>query len=391
MNAVEKMHHDFFAVKQVEFDYPSSVFVSNGEIFIADSGNHRVRKYLRNGQTVTICGTDVQGYNGDGIPATEAQLCKPTSVFVSSSNQVYISDDYGHRIRKIDQFGIISTIAGTGDCGYSADYRDDVVATSAKLKYPYGLFVTDTEEVLFCDDKRVRKIDHLGMLRTIIGNGERDDTSILAKNASIYPNSIFVYKNEIYVADYFHHQIKKVDKDGYISIVAGKEYIEEEYQSETDDEIVVQPVTTVPEVDGQPATLAEINPNYIFVHDDEIYFTEIGRVRKIDRNGIIRTIAGTGEDGFSGDGQLAIHAKVACRALFVTENSEVIIADDTRIRKIDQRSGIISTIVGRARVGYKGDVAYDFKQFPHIGQKKKVIKPFPKACYDISILIQHEY
>ena len=93
---------------------PSGVFVSNGEVFIADTENHRVRKLLRNGQIVIIAGTGIAGYNGDGELATDAQLDFPISVVVSSSNQVYISEKENCLIRKIDQNGIISTIAGNG-------------------------------------------------------------------------------------------------------------------------------------------------------------------------------------------------------------------------------------------------------------------------------------
>ena len=118
-----------------ELNGPHGVFVSNGEIFIADTLNHRVRKVLRNGQIVTICGTGIQGYNGDGQLATEAQLDTPFSVVVSSSNQVYISD-MGHRVRKIGRHGIISTIAGTGEQGYNGD---DQLAVNAELNCPDGL------------------------------------------------------------------------------------------------------------------------------------------------------------------------------------------------------------------------------------------------------------
>ena len=125
--------------------YPHGVFVSDGEIYIADTYNHRVRKVLWNGQIVTIAGNGIQGYDGDGRLATEARLNNPSSVIVSSSNQVYISERKGNRIRKIDRNGIISTIAGTGKEGYNGD---DQLAVNAKLYFPDGLFVTDEGLVL---------------------------------------------------------------------------------------------------------------------------------------------------------------------------------------------------------------------------------------------------
>ena len=91
-----------------------NIFVSNGEIFVADTYNHRVRKILRNGQIVTIAGNGIRGFSGDGQLATEAQISSPTCVVVSSSDQVYISYA-NHRIRQIDRCGVISTIAGNGE------------------------------------------------------------------------------------------------------------------------------------------------------------------------------------------------------------------------------------------------------------------------------------
>ena len=133
---------------QAQLNGPASVFVSNGQVYIADMLNHRVRKVLPNGQIVTICGTGQAGYNGDNQPATQAQLDGPACVFVSQSDQVYITEGSGHRIRKIDQNGIITTIAGTGSAGYNGD---DQLAVNAQLNYPRGLFVTEDEEVLIAD------------------------------------------------------------------------------------------------------------------------------------------------------------------------------------------------------------------------------------------------
>ena len=85
---------------------------------------------LRNGQIVTICGTGIAGYNGDNQPATDAQLNHPQGVFVSSRNEVYISEREGHRIRKILRNGNIVTVAGTGVDGYNGD---NIPATSTEF------------------------------------------------------------------------------------------------------------------------------------------------------------------------------------------------------------------------------------------------------------------
>ena len=369
---------------------PFNVFVSNGEVFICDTLNDRVRKVLRNGQIVTICGNGVRGYNGDDQLATDAQLYTPRAVVVSSSNQVYISEMSGNRIRKIDQHGIISTIAGTGEAGFNGDNQ---LAIHAMLNYPCGLFVTEDEEVLFCDceNHRVRRIDKHGMISTIAGNGKVDhcgDHPQPAISASLAgPNSIFQYKNEIYVTQE-NHRIHKIDQNGILTTIAGTGRTTYYY------------IHTTFNGNDIPATEAILNgPHGIFVHKDEIYFSDTYnfQIRKIDLNGIISKIAGT--DNASGrpfyeDGTMALDAPLNyVNGLFVDEDSQIYFAEESNhcIRKID-KNGMITTIVGTGNHGYSGDVPFDFKKYPHIGPRKKkpLIKPFPKSLFDITIHIDSE-
>ena len=353
---------------------PCCVFVSNGEVFICDTYNHCVRKLLGNGQSVTIAGdATMWGYNGDGQLATQAKLDRPFSVVVSSSNQVYISDAGNHRIRKIDRNGQISTIAGNGTKGYNGD---DQLAVNAELNFPCGLFVTDEEEVFFCDygNHRVRKIDRFGMISTIAGNGTMgyNGDDILATTAKLNnPLSVFVHKHEIYITDFSSHRIRKVLQNGIIQTIAGTGV--DGYNG-----------------DDQTATSAGLRePFGLYVHNDRVYFTDYNnnRVRVILPNGIIKTIAGRGMCAYIGDGMLATESFVCLPAgLFVDDSGIYIPGYDSRIRKIDP-NGIITTIVGTGLQGYSGDVSFDFKTYPHIGPKKKQwIKPFPKALYDLIII-----
>ena len=344
-------------------NHPRGVFVSNGEVFIADTNNNRVRKLLRNGQIVTIAGTGEQGYNGDGQLATNAQLSNPRSVVVSSSNQVYISEMRGHRIRKIDQNGIISTVAGTGIQGYNGD---------GQLAIPFGLFVTEDEEILFADygNHRVRKIDQSGKMSNIAGIGRASFSNgdgQLATNAAVNrPKSVFKYKNEIYIAEY---GIRKVDKNGMISTLSGA---------------------------------GNLNNTSVFVHNDDVYFTDysyllrinhtdhIHLLRKILPNGTIKTIAGCATKGFNGDDMLATQCKLDFpHDIFVDDDSQIYIADTFNhcIRKIDQ-DGIMRRVVGTAEhAGYSGDVPFDFSKYPHIGpRKKQLIKPFSHAYHDLIVI-----
>ena len=326
---------------------------------------------------VTIAGTGVSGsgYDGVGKLATGAQLYRPCSVFVSSHDEVYISEeDIVKRILKIDRNGIISTITGK-EC-------HDQLAVDSEFRYPYGLFVTDDDQVLFCDsgNDRIVKIGQQGMIITIAGNGTggyNGDNQLATKSSINGPTSVFMHKNEIYFTDRNNNRIRKIDRNGIMSTIAGTG--EQGYNG-----------------DDQPATSAHLDaPDTLFVRNDEVYFTdrENFRIRKILSNGIIKTIAGTGVCGYNGDNILAVGAQISdSQGIFVDEHSQVFFVDGNRIRKIDQRGGLISTIVGTEEEGYSGDVPFDFKQFPHIGPKKVSIKPFPKACYDISIkLLDQDY
>jgi hypothetical protein len=109
-----------------------------GNLFIADSGNYRIRKVDTNGTITTVAGTGNSGYNGDGQLATLRNLNYPTGVAVDVSNNLYIADNMNNRIRKVAVNGIITTVAGNGTSGYSGDGG---LATSAKINNPFGVTV----------------------------------------------------------------------------------------------------------------------------------------------------------------------------------------------------------------------------------------------------------
>ena len=340
-----------------------NVFVTpNGEVFFCDRMNHRVRKVLRTGETVTIAGTGIGGYNGDDQPATQAQLQTPICVVVSPRNEVYISEATGHRIRKILTNGNIVTVAGNGEEGYNGDY---IPATEAEISAPYGIFVTEQDELYIAEYSNylIRKVCN-GMITTMVGSELRT------------PSSVFVSKtNEIYIVEYTGQTVKKVNTNGTISTIAGTGIAG--YNG-----------------DGILATSVQLNnPWFLTVFNDEVYIADFSnnRIRKILRNGNMITIAGTGRDGKNGDGVLATEAQLfGPTSVFVTSN-EIYISEyyGCRIRKINSH-GIISTIVGNGTSEYSGDVPFDFQKYPHIGAKIPPIKPFPKSYLDISIHFQIE-
>ena len=357
--------------KMAQLFNPCGIFVSNGEVFIADTHNHRVRKVLRNGQIVTIAGNGTEGTNGDGQLATNAQLYYPTSVVVSSLDQVYIV--CGNCIRKIDSHGIISTICGTGEKGFGGDGQ---LAVHAQLGYPEGLFVTDDEEVLIADSGNhcVRKIDRNGIISTIAGTGGKggfNGDGQLATSASLNnPTSVFQYEHEIYIADQYNQRIRKIDHNGMISTIAGTGKMVRNGDDPTDI--------------GWPLSL--------FIHNDHVYFSDQAhrRIRKfLPNNGIVTTIAGTNKEAVGFNDMLATETKLeAPRGIFIDNDLQIYIADISGncVWKIDQ-NGMMRRIVGTGDFGYSGDVPFDFKQYPHIGPRKKpLIKPFPHAYHDLIVI-----
>ena len=139
-------------------------------VYIADRGNHRIRRLTPEGRISTYAGDGFAGFGGDGGPATAAQLHSPSAVAIDLAGIVYVADTLNHRIRKIDVTGMISTIAGTGVAGFGGDGGP---ATSAELDTPTGLEI-DGKGNLFISDtsnRRVRMIRGDGVIVTVAGNG----------------------------------------------------------------------------------------------------------------------------------------------------------------------------------------------------------------------------
>ena len=131
---------------------------SAGNFYIADASNHRIRKVDSTGTITTVAGTAGEfGFGGDGGPAVEAALYNPRGVAVDSAGNFYIADTRNHRIRKVDSTGTITTVAGTGEFGFSGD---EGPATTARLAFPYGVAVDSAGSLYIADtnNHRIRKL-----------------------------------------------------------------------------------------------------------------------------------------------------------------------------------------------------------------------------------------
>jgi uncharacterized repeat protein (TIGR01451 family) len=203
---------DGSAATGAQLNYPEGLALdSAGNLYIADSRNQRVRKVAANGVITTIAGNGGWGYSGDGNAATSAELDYPNGVTVDSAGNLYIADTENQRIRKVAPNGIITTVAGNGNCCYSGDGGP---ATSAQLAYPYGVAVDPAGDLYIADEdnNRIRKVDLSGNITTIAGNGGYGFSGDggLAVNATLsYPSSVFVDAlGNVYVADQYNNAVR---------------------------------------------------------------------------------------------------------------------------------------------------------------------------------------
>ena len=178
----------------------------SANIYITDVSNHRIRKVdVKTGIIYTIAGTGVGGYNGDGIPATDAELNAPFDLAMDSIGNIYIADESNNRIRKIDaKTGIITTVAGNGTAGFSGDGG---AATASKLYFPGGITIDKSMNLYIADasNSRIRKVNSLGIITTIAGDsvaGYSGDGGQATKAELYYPYGVCVdHKGDVYITD----------------------------------------------------------------------------------------------------------------------------------------------------------------------------------------------
>jgi sugar lactone lactonase YvrE len=197
---------------------------TKGNMYIADFANHRIRKVNTLGIITTIAGNGAKGFSGDGGQAINASLQMPTGVAVDSRGNIYIADWYNQRIRMINISGIITTVAGNGTLGFSGDGGQ---ATGAEISEPSGIAVDVIGNIYISDyyKNRIRKVNTLGIITTIAGNGKTgySGDSVQATTSSIFGawGIATDAAGNLYVADYGNKRIRKVDSSGIITTVAG--------------------------------------------------------------------------------------------------------------------------------------------------------------------------
>jgi streptogramin lyase len=295
------------------------------------------------GTITALAGTGQKGFDGDQRPATAARLNGPFDVALDNAGNLYFSDTGNHAIRRVDaKSGIISTIAGTGKKG---DMGDGGPARKAELNEPYGVELDKKGNIYFVDrlNYRIRRVDaESGVISTVAGTGRpgySGDGGPAADAQFVEPNGIALRGDNLFIADVASQRVRVVDlKTGRISTFAGTG--EKAHKG-----------------DGGPATAAALlGPRAVAIAPDGsvvICEREGNRIRRVDaKTGIITTIAGTGKKGYTGDGDLA---KVATfngpKEIDVDRDGNVFVVDTENhaIRRIDARSGKVTTVAGTGK------------------------------------------
>jgi len=257
-----------------------------GDMFIADTNNNVVREVALNGTVSTVAGTGEQGFGGDGGVATSALLDSPTGVAVDASGKLYIADSHNNRIRMVSS-GTISTIAGTGAAGFSGDGG---AATVAQLSLPTALAVDSNANLYIADtnNHRIREISGV-TIKTVAGDGDQTfsgDGGLATAAGLDSPNGVAVDASfNIYIGDTHNQRVRMVTfSTGIISTLAGTG---------------VKGFTA----DGSTATAALARPRGVGVDSGGTVYvadSDNQRIRTI-ASGQVVTIAGNGQEGFSGD------------------------------------------------------------------------------------------
>lgn len=385
-----------------ELYLPAGVAVDrNGNLFIADLGNNRVRKVTTAGTITTIAGNGVGGFGGDGGPAVSAELKSPIDVKVDANGNVFVADFSNDVVRRINFNGIISTIAGNGTIGFSGDSG---LSSAAQMDGPAGVGVDAAGELLIADfgNNRVRKVTLGGTITTMAGNGtpgfDGDGTAGVFAQMQFAPGLAVDAAGNLLVADANNARIRKLTRGGLVTSVAGNgtpgfagdggpasaaELIDPEAVAADGQGNVfiadtgnsrIREVTTGGVIttvagngmggtagDGGQASIAEMNPAFSVAVDasGNLYAADANnnRIRIIKPGGLITTFAGTGMAGFTGDGGPAIAATLNNPTGVAVDNSgNLFIADNrnNRIRMVNA-SGVISTLAGTGAADYDGD------------------------------------
>ena len=341
---------DGVAARLAALGGPSGITVDpDGHLYFSDTEHHQIRRIdAITGILTTVAGAgglaeDLANPVGDGGPADAALLSAPRGLALDTFGNLYFADETSDRIRRVDSLtGLIETVAGGGNSVPTeldpAGLGDGGAATEGRLRTPAGVWLDGQDNLLIADtgNHRIRKVDRQGFLSTVAGSGvpgfSGDGGSALEASLN-GPTAVFVDRGQLYIADSLNHRIRQVDSGRIISTVVG-------------------PGSTETLNAGFSFTTGGVllSPQGLWVDNDgRLLIADTGshRIRRFDpRQGTISTVAGTGVGGFSGDG-VALETNLNRPAGVAVDGAGNLWIGDTgnnRVRRVS--SQVISTLGG---------------------------------------------
>jgi trimeric autotransporter adhesin len=402
-----------------ELGYPTSVVLDRaGNLFMADQSNNVIRRVDVKTNVITTVAGDYAlgaGYSGDGGPARSAAMNLPGGITLDARGDLYITDSGNNAVRRVDaKTQIITTVAGngTGLPGYSGDGGPATNATLNLVEDYYGAaggIVVDPAGDLFIPDisnNRLRRVDGVsGVITTFAGGGTGGDGRAAVLSTLAFPGQLAIDgAGNIFIDDFNEARIRRIAAaTGRVSTVAGDGlnlpypgdggqatsasflfstfgvaadragdfFISDSWEARVlRVHATLGVITTVAGTgvagysgDGGPATSAEVNFTHGVAVDASgdlfIADSDNERIRRVDATtGIITTVAGNGTAGFSGDGGLATNAELSYpRCVTLDRQGDLYICDrnNYRLRRVDAKTGIITTVAGNGTSGFSGD------------------------------------
>ena len=321
--------------------YPNGLaFDRQGNLYISDIGAHQVFKASKDGRLSVVAGTGEPGFSGDGGPAAAAQLFSPHDLTFDSQGNLLIADSLNHRIRRIDSKGVITTVAGTGTAGLTGDGGP---ATAAQLNGPQAIVFDRSGNALVADSYNhvVRRIDASGTITTVIGTEpglKGDGGQATAAMISLPTDVAIAADGTIYVSEGGNSRVRQVTPDGKIQTITG-----------------FGPGSGLGGAgfvgDDGPAERAKLfAPSALQIGPEgRLFICDSGNNRiRVLQDGIIKTIAGNGETGLAGDGGDAKAAQFNTpQKIRFGPDGRLFVADrgNGRVRAIDSE-GVIRTVAG---------------------------------------------
>jgi uncharacterized protein (TIGR03437 family) len=321
-----------------------------GNLYIADSDTNRVRKVTPAGMITTIAGNGTAKFSGDGGPAPFAQLGFANSVAADAAGNLFIADSVNNRVRKVSIYGTITTVAGNGTAGFSGDGGP---ALNTQFQLLSGVAIDRAGNLYIADsgNARVRRVSTSGIVTTFAGGGTGGDGG-QAASAKLLSATALAFDNagNLFILDSLDSRVRKVSTGGIVTTVAGTGT--SGYSGDGG------PATSTPllrptaiAVDASGNLYIADGPPAIVVNPFPVGTSFIPgqpRIRKVSADGIIRTVAGNGTPGYSGDGGPATSAQLnEVDGMAVDAAGNLYIADTGNLRlRVVSPAGSITTAFG---------------------------------------------